>query len=30
MAAGWLVSKVDVDAGLVKFRRQNVEPGGEG
>ena len=30
MAAGWLVSKVDVDADLVKFSRQNVEPGGEG
>jgi hypothetical protein len=30
MAAGWLVSKIDVDAGLVKFSRQNVEPGGAG
>jgi len=30
MAAGWLVSKVDVDAGLVKFSRQNIEPGGAG
>jgi hypothetical protein len=30
MSAGWLVSKVDVDAGLVKFSRQNVEHGGEG
>jgi hypothetical protein len=30
MAAGWLVSKVDIDAGLVKFRRHNVEPGGAG
>ena len=30
MAAGWLVSKVDIDADLVKFSRQNVEPGGEG
>jgi hypothetical protein len=30
MAAGWRVSKVDVDADLVKFSRQNVEPGGEG
>ena len=29
MAAGWLVSKVDVDADLVKFRRQNVESGGK-
>jgi hypothetical protein len=30
IAAGWLVNKVDLDAGLVKFSRQNVEPGGEG
>ena len=30
MAAGWLVSKVDVDAGLMKFSRQNIEPGGKG
>lgn len=30
MAAGWLVSKVDIDADLVKFSRQNVEPGGKG
>jgi hypothetical protein len=30
MAAGWLVSKVDIDADLVKFSRQNIEPGGEG
>jgi mRNA-degrading endonuclease RelE of RelBE toxin-antitoxin system len=30
MAAGWLVSKVDVDTDLVKFRRQNVESGGKG
>jgi hypothetical protein len=29
MAAGWMVSKVDVDADLVKFSRQNVKPGGE-
>jgi len=29
MAAGWLVSKVDVDGDVVKFSRQNVEPGGE-
>src|SRR5215471_21377556 len=28
--AGWLVSKVDVDADLVKFSRHNLEPGGEG
>src|SRR5947209_5233446 len=26
MAAGWLVSEIDVDADLVKFSRQNVEP----
>jgi hypothetical protein len=30
MAAGWLVSKVDVDRDLVKFSRQNVKSGGEG
>jgi hypothetical protein len=30
MAAGWRVSKVDVDADLVKFSRQGVEPGGKG
>jgi hypothetical protein len=30
MAAGWLVSKVNVHADLVKFSRQKVEPGGEG
>jgi len=30
MAAGWLVSEIDVDADLVKFSRQNLEPGGEG
>jgi hypothetical protein len=30
MAAGWLVSKVDLDGGLVKFSRQNVERGGKG
>ena len=29
MAAGWLVSKVDVDAEFVKFCRQNAEAGGE-
>jgi len=30
MAAGWQVSKVDIDADLVKFSRQNVESGGKG
>jgi hypothetical protein len=30
MAAGWLVSKVDVDADLVRFSRRNVEHGGDG
>lgn len=30
MAAGWLVSKVDIDADLVRFSRQNVRPGGKG
>jgi hypothetical protein len=30
MAAGWLVSKVDVAADVVKFSRKKVEPGGEG
>jgi hypothetical protein len=30
MAAGWLVSKVDIDAGVVKFSRQNIKPGGKG
>jgi hypothetical protein len=30
MAAGWLVSKVDVDGDLVKFSRQKIERGGEG
>src|SRR5215471_6455032 len=30
MAAGWLVSKVDVDGEFVTFSRQNAEPGGEG
>jgi hypothetical protein len=29
MAAGWLVSKVDIDADLVNFSRKNVELGGE-
>jgi hypothetical protein len=30
MAAGWRVSKVDVEADLVEFSRQTVEPGGKG
>ena len=30
MAAGWLVSKVDVDGDVVKFSRQHVERGGKG
>lgn len=30
MAAGWLVSRVDVDAETVQFRRQSVAPGGKG
>ena len=29
MAAGWLVSKLDIDGDLVKFSRQNVERGGK-
>jgi hypothetical protein len=29
MAAGWLVSKVDVDGEVVKFSRQNVAHGGK-
>jgi hypothetical protein len=30
MAAGWLVSKVDVDGEVVRFSRQKVERGGKG
>jgi hypothetical protein len=29
MAAGWLISKVDIDANLVKFSRQKTASGGK-